>query len=91
MFSLGAAVVAAATAASASPPALCAVYLGSSDQSLHTFAAGAKLLSMMIFAQVTGVFCQSAIESAQQDHATVVHAMLENKEARVRIMGIGMR
>ena len=31
--------------------------------------------------QVTGVFCQSAIESAQQDHATVVQSMLENKEA----------
>ena len=34
-------------------------------------------------AQVTGVFCQSAIESAQQDHATVVQSMLENKEAWV--------
>ncbi|CAJ1365402.1 unnamed protein product [Effrenium voratum] len=30
---------------------------------------------------VTGVFCQSAIDSAQNDHANVVHAMLANKEA----------
>jgi len=27
------------------------------------------------------VFCQSAIESAQQDHAAVVQSTLENKEA----------
>ena len=27
------------------------------------------------------MFCQSAIESAQQDHAAVVQSMLENKEA----------
>jgi len=35
---------------------------------------------------VTGVFCQSAIESAQQDHATVVQSMLENKEAHLSKM-----
>lgn len=29
---------------------------------------------------VTGVFCQSAIESAQNDHTTVVHSILKNKE-----------
>jgi len=32
---------------------------------------------------VTGVFCQSAIDSAQQDHASVVQAILEDKEAHV--------
>lgn len=35
---------------------------------------------------VTGVFCQSAIESAQQDHAAVVQSMLENKEAHLSKM-----
>jgi len=29
---------------------------------------------------LTGVFCQSAIESAQNDHATAVQAMMANKE-----------
>jgi len=32
---------------------------------------------------LTGVFCQSAIESAQNDHANVVQSMLANKEAHV--------
>jgi len=32
---------------------------------------------------VTGVFCQSAIESAQNDHTTVVHSILKNKEMHV--------
>ncbi|CAJ1383392.1 unnamed protein product [Effrenium voratum] len=32
---------------------------------------------------VTGVFCQSAIDSAQNDHANVVQSMLANKEAHV--------
>lgn len=32
---------------------------------------------------VTGVFCQSAIESAQNDHTTVVHSILKNKELHV--------
>lgn len=32
---------------------------------------------------VTGVFCQSAIDSAQNDHANIVHAMLANKEAHI--------
>lgn len=35
---------------------------------------------------VTGVFCQSAIESAQQDRAAVVQSMLENKEAHLSKM-----
>ncbi|CAE7317370.1 Cacna1h, partial [Symbiodinium pilosum] len=30
---------------------------------------------------VTGVFCQSAIESAQNDHTAVVHSILKNKKA----------
>ena len=29
----------------------------------------------------SGVFCQSAIDSAQNDHANVVQSMLANKEA----------
>ena len=33
--------------------------------------------------KVTGVFCQSAIDSAQQDHASVVQAILEDKEVHV--------
>ncbi|CAJ1342904.1 unnamed protein product [Effrenium voratum] len=32
---------------------------------------------------VTGVFCQSAIESAQNDHLAVVQSILENKEAHL--------
>ncbi|CAE7747591.1 Cacna1c [Symbiodinium sp. CCMP2592] len=32
---------------------------------------------------VTGVFCQSAIDSAQNDHATVVQSILANKKAHV--------
>lgn len=32
---------------------------------------------------VTGVFCQSAIDSAQNGHANIVHAMLANKEAHI--------
>lgn len=32
---------------------------------------------------VTGVFCQSAIESAQNDHTAVVHSILKNKKAHV--------
>ncbi|OLQ00044.1 Voltage-dependent T-type calcium channel subunit alpha-1I [Symbiodinium microadriaticum] len=32
---------------------------------------------------VTGVFCQSAIDSAQNDHATLVQSMLANKEAHL--------
>ncbi|CAE7039850.1 Cacna1h [Symbiodinium sp. CCMP2456] len=33
---------------------------------------------------VTGVFCHSAIESAQNDHAAVVQSILENKETHMR-------
>ena len=33
--------------------------------------------------QVTGVFCQSAIDSAQNDHATVVQSILANKQMHV--------
>mmetsp|Transcript_10883 Transcript_10883/g.26083 ORF Transcript_10883/g.26083 Transcript_10883/m.26083 type:complete len:613 (+) Transcript_10883:3-1841(+) len=33
---------------------------------------------------VTAVFCQSAIESAQNDHATVVQNMLDNKESHLK-------
>lgn len=33
---------------------------------------------------VTAVFCQSAIESAQKDHATVVQNMLDNKESHLQ-------
>mmetsp|Transcript_77722 Transcript_77722/g.186461 ORF Transcript_77722/g.186461 Transcript_77722/m.186461 type:complete len:570 (+) Transcript_77722:33-1742(+) len=32
---------------------------------------------------VTGVFCQSAIESAQNDHAMVVQALMDNKAAHI--------
>ncbi|CAE7948182.1 SCN8A, partial [Symbiodinium sp. KB8] len=32
---------------------------------------------------VTGVFCQTAIESAQNDHTAVVHSILKNKQAHV--------
>lgn len=31
---------------------------------------------------VTAVFCQAAVESAQNDHAAMVHAVLKNKKAR---------
>lgn len=34
--------------------------------------------------QVTGVFCQSAIDSAQNDHATVVQSILANKEMHIQ-------
>jgi len=33
---------------------------------------------------VTAVFCQSAMESAQEDHATVVQSLLDNKEAHLQ-------
>lgn len=33
---------------------------------------------------VTGVFCQSAIENAQKDHAAVVQNILDNKEAHLK-------
>ncbi|CAE7426688.1 CACNA1G [Symbiodinium natans] len=33
---------------------------------------------------VTGVFCQTAIESAQNDHAAVVHSILKNKQAHIK-------
>lgn len=33
---------------------------------------------------VTGVFCQSAIENAQNDHAAVVQNILENKESHLK-------
>lgn len=33
---------------------------------------------------VTGVFCQSAIESAQNDHAMVVQALMDNKAAHIQ-------
>jgi len=32
---------------------------------------------------LTGVFCQSAIESAQNDHATAIQSMIANKEAHL--------
>ncbi|CAE7899268.1 Cacna1h, partial [Symbiodinium sp. KB8] len=32
---------------------------------------------------VTAVFCQSAIDGAQNDHASKVHAILANKEAHL--------
>ena len=31
---------------------------------------------------VTAVFCQAAVESAQNDHAAMVHSVLKNKKAR---------
>lgn len=31
---------------------------------------------------VTAVFCQAAVESAQNDHAAMVHAVLKNKKAQ---------
>ena len=40
--------------------------------------------------QVTAVFCQSAIESAQKDHATVVQNMLDNKESHLRKLGVAI-
>ena len=33
--------------------------------------------------QVTGVFCQSAIESAQNDHLTVAQSLIDNREAHI--------
>jgi len=33
---------------------------------------------------VTGVFCQTAIESAQNDHTAVVHSILKNKQAHIQ-------
>ena len=33
---------------------------------------------------VTGVFCQSAIDSAQNDHAAIVQSILENKDIAAR-------
>mgnify|MGYP002803551089 FL=1 len=33
---------------------------------------------------VTGVFCQSAIDSAQNDHVTMMHAILANKESHLQ-------
>ncbi|CAE7939157.1 Cacna1h, partial [Symbiodinium sp. KB8] len=35
---------------------------------------------------LTGVFCQSAVESAQNDHANVVQSMLANKEEKIRAL-----
>ncbi|CAE7941176.1 unnamed protein product [Symbiodinium sp. KB8] len=32
---------------------------------------------------VTAVFCQSAMESAQNDHAAMVHSVLKNKQAHI--------
>jgi len=67
----------AAAAAAVAAPSLCAVYffVGSSDQSSHTSDNGG------------GVFCQSAIDSAQNDHANVVQSMLANKEDTAAVMG----
>ena len=31
-----------------------------------------------------GVFCQTAIESAQNDHTAVVHSILKNKQAHIQ-------
>lgn len=33
---------------------------------------------------VTGVFCQSAIESAQNDHLTVAQSLIDNREAHIQ-------
>eukprot|EP00913_Durusdinium_trenchii_P019023 g17878.t1 len=44
------------------------------------------IISFIYFAVlnvVTGVFCQSAIESAQNDHLTVAQSLIDNKEAHV--------
>ena len=35
---------------------------------------------------VTGVFCQSAIDSAQNDHAAIVQSILENKDIAARLI-----
>ena len=43
-----------------------------------------KLSLVCACLQVTAVFCQSAIESAQKDHATVVQNMLDNKESHLQ-------
>jgi len=40
---------------------------------------------------VTAVFCQTAIESAQNDHLALVHSIMENKEAHLeKIRGLFM-
>ena len=36
---------------------------------------------------ITGVFCQTAIDSAQNDHATVIHSILANKQAHLEKVG----
>ena len=41
------------------------------------------LFNLFHAAEVTAVFCQSAIESAQKDHATVVQNMIDNKESHL--------
>ena len=40
-----------------------------------------QVLSLAFEPCSAGVFCQSAIDSAQNDHANVVQSMLANKEA----------
>ncbi|CAE7247584.1 scn4ab [Symbiodinium natans] len=39
--------------------------------------------SLAVLNVVTGVFCQSAIESAQSDHDMVIQSILNNKEAHI--------
>ena len=47
-----------------------------------SFASGFTYFAVLNV--VTAVFCQSAIESAQKDHATVVQNMLDNKESHLQ-------
>ena len=45
---------------------------------------GGQFRSKFTLTSRGGVFCQSAIDSAQNDHANVVQSMLANKEAQLR-------
>ena len=47
-----------------------------------SFASGFTYFAVLNV--VTAVFCHSAIESAQKDHATVVQNMLDNKESHLQ-------
>lgn len=47
------------------------------------FASSQNSTEFYCGAQVTGVFCQSAIESAQNDHLTVAQSLIDNREAHI--------
>ena len=55
-------------------------------QKLFVTRRGHVQLPAVALFQVTGVFCQSAIESAQNDHLTVAQSLIDDKESHITRM-----